>query len=48
MYFFMYSSLKQDMIDKLNSLIAIHGPLPLKQVRPLGPGGSATTVCKKL
>ena len=30
------SSLKPDMLEKLNSLIAVHGPLPVKPLRPPG------------
>ena len=42
----MYSSLKPDIIEKLNSLIAIHGPLPSKPVRPPGSIGSSNSVCQ--
>ena len=39
------SSLKPDLLEKLTSLIAIHGPLPVKPLRShLGPGGTASGV----
>ena len=38
-YVLFFSSLKPDLLDKLGSLVAIHGPLPLKPLRThLAPG----------